>query len=190
MRITFPALCAALVLPVALAAQQMTMPMPAMPKVGDVAPDFTLAAGTRAGVSAKPVKLSALRGQTVVISFYPKQRSGGCTIQMRHYRDAYQQIFHGGKGVTLLAISTDSVKDIASWAADSGFQWTFLSDVNKEAGMAYATAGQSRYEHRVVFVVAPSGKISFVMNPFNEIDPTSYETLTKAINDAKGMKRE
>jgi peroxiredoxin Q/BCP len=187
MRITLPALCAALMLPIALAAQQMTMPMPASPKVGDVAPDFTLAAGTRNGVSAKPLSLSDLRGQTVVIAFYPKQRSGGCTIQMQHYRDAYDQIFQGGKGVTLLAISTDSVKDIASWAADSSFQWTFLSDVNKEAGMKYATAGKSRYESRVVFVVAPNGKISFVMNPFNEIDPTSYDVLTRAINEAKGM---
>ena len=187
MRNRIPALVAALFLPVSLAAQQMTMPMPEMPKVGDVAPDFTLAAGTRAGVSAKPVKLSDLRGQTVVIAFYPKQRSSGCTIQMRHYRDAYNQIFNGGKGVTLLAISTDSVKDIASWAADSGFQWTFLSDVNKDAGMKYATAGMGRYEKRVLFVVAPNGKISYVMNPFNEVDPTSYETLTKAINDAKGM---
>lgn len=190
MRFTLPALCAALMLPVAVAAQQMTMPMPAMPKVGDMAPDFTLAAGTRAGVSAHPVKLSDLRGQTVVIAFYPKQRSSGCTIQMRHYRDAYDQIFHGGKGVTLLAISTDSVKDIASWAADSGFQWTFLSDVNKEAGMAYATASAGRYERRVVFVVAPNGRISYVMNPFNEIDATSYDALTKAINDAQAMKSE
>jgi len=188
MRISFPAFIAALVLPATLAAQQMTMPMPAMPKVGDMAPDFSLAAGTRAGVSDKPVKLSDLRGQTVVIAFYPKQRSGGCTIQMRHYRDGYEQIFHGGKGVTLLAISTDSVKDIASWASDSSFQWTFLSDLNKEAGMEYATAGSSRYERRVVFVVAPNGKIAFVMNPFNEVDATSYDTLAKAINDAKGMK--
>jgi thioredoxin-dependent peroxiredoxin len=188
MRFAFRALYAGLLLPAALAAQQMAAPASVMPKVGDMAPDFTLAAGTRAGVSAKPVKLSELRGQTVVIAFYPKQRSGGCTIQMRHYRDAYQQIFNGGKGVTLLAISTDSVKDIASWAADSSFQWTFLSDVNKDAGMAYATATAGRYEHRVVFVVAPNGKISFVMNPFNEVDATSYETLTKAINDAKGMK--
>ena len=188
MRIRLPAMCAALLLPAAMAAQQMTMPMPAMPKVGDMAPDFTLAAGTRAGVSAKPVTLSSLRGQTVVIAFYPKQRSSGCTVQMRHYRDAYDQIFQGGKGVTLLAISTDSVKDIASWAADSGFQWTFLSDVNKEAGMAYATATAGRYERRVVFVVAPNGKISYVMNPFVEVDPTSYEALTKAITDAKAMK--
>lgn len=188
MRLALHVLVAGMILPAALGAQQMATPAAPMPKVGDVAPDFTLAAGTRAGVSAKPVKLSDLRGQVVVLAFYPKQRSGGCTIQMRHYRDAYDQIFSGGKGVTLLAISTDSVKDIASWAADSSFQWTFLSDVNKEAGMAYATAGAGRYERRVLFVVAPNGKIAFVMNPFVEVDATSYETLTKAINDAKGVK--
>jgi peroxiredoxin Q/BCP len=187
MRYVLPALCVSLALPAALAAQQTVTPMADMPKVGDMAPDFTLAAGTRTGISAKPVTLSQLRGQTVVLAFYPKQRSGGCTIQMRHYRDAYDQIFSGGKGVTLLAISTDSVKDIASWAADSSFQWTFLSDVNKEAGKLYATAGAGRYERRVLFVIAPNGKITHVMNPFNEVDPMSYEELTKAINDAKGM---
>ena len=188
MRKAFRAFYAGALFPAALLGQQMTMPM-AAPKVGDAAPDFTLAAGTRAGISTKPVTLSSLRGQVVVLAFYPKQRSGGCTIQMRHYRDAYDQIFSGGKGVTLLAISTDSVKDIASWASDSSFQWTFLSDVNKDAGMKYATAGAGRYEQRVLYVVAPNGKISHVMNPFREIDPMSYEELTKAINDAKGMKQ-
>ena len=188
MRIRIPAFIAALVLPATLAAQQMTMPMPAMPKVGDAAPDFTLAAGTRAGVSANPVTLSSLRGQVVVLAFYPRQRSSGCTIQMRSYRDGYEKIFHGGKGVTLLAISTDSVKDIASWAADSNFQWTFLSDINKTAGMAYATLLPRGYENRVLFVVAPNGKIAHVMSPFREVDATSYDELTKAINYARGMK--
>jgi peroxiredoxin Q/BCP len=188
MRLSMRFLCATVFFPALLAAQQMATPAAPMPQVGDMAPDFTLAAGTRAGVSAKPVKLSDLHGQVVVLAFYPKQRSGGCTIQMRHYRDAYKEIFNGGKGVTLLAISTDSVKDIASWAADSGFQWTFLADVNKDAGTKYAAATASRYEKRILFVVAPNGKIAFVMSPFNELDATSYETLTKAINDAKGMK--
>jgi len=156
-----------------------------MPKVGDMAPDFTLAAGTRTGVMAKPVTLSSLRGQTVVLAFYPRQRSSGCTIQMTHYRDAYNSIFHGGKGVTLLAISVDSVKDIASWAADSGFQFTMLSDVNHEAGNEYGTLGRRGYENRILFVVAPNGRITHVMNPFNEVDATAYDELTKAINEAR-----
>lgn len=50
---------------------------PGGPKVGDLAPDFTLPAATRAGVNPAPVKLSDLRGQTVVLAFFPKARTGG-----------------------------------------------------------------------------------------------------------------
>jgi peroxiredoxin Q/BCP len=186
MRSSWTMMIAVTLLPTLLAAQQ-----PTMPKVGDTAPDFTLAAGTRTGISATPVHLSDLRGHTVVLAFYPRQRSSGCTIQMTHYRDAYDSIFHGGNGVTLLSISTDSVKDIASWAADSGFQWSFLSDVNAMAGHEYATMYPGRnMERRVVFVIAPDGKISYVMNPFNEIDATAYQQLTAAINDARSRKSE
>lgn len=189
MRLAIRALTAGLLFPLALAAQQSVTPAAPMPKVGDVAPDFTLAAGTMAGVSAKPVKLSDLRGQTVVIAFYPRQRSSGCTIQMKHYRDHFAEIFGTGKGVTLLAVSTDSVKDIASWAVEEKFPFTFLSDVDGSTGKAYATMYSGRnMERRILFVVAPNGRISHVMSPFNEIDATSYEELTKAINDAKGMK--
>jgi peroxiredoxin Q/BCP len=188
MRNAFRSVIAGMFFPAALFAQQMATPMAASPKVGDMAPDFTLAAGTRDGISAKPVTLSKLRGQVVVIAFYPRQRSSGCTIQMRHYRDAYDQIFSGGKGVKLLAVSVDSVKDIASWAKDSSFQFTMLSDVNKTAGTAYGTLLPRGYENRILFVVAPNGRISHVMNPFREVDATSYDELTKAINDAKGMK--
>jgi thioredoxin-dependent peroxiredoxin len=47
------------------------------PKVGDLAPDFTLAAATKAGVNPAAVKLSDFRGQTVVLAFFPKARTGG-----------------------------------------------------------------------------------------------------------------
>lgn len=47
------------------------------PKVGDLAPDFTLPAATKAGVNPAPLKLSDLQGQTVVIAFFPKARTGG-----------------------------------------------------------------------------------------------------------------
>src|SRR5262249_46740609 len=140
MRASIRAASAALLLPLALLAQQPATPAAApMPKVGDMAPDFTLPGGTRNGELAKPVKPSDLRGQVVVIAFYPKQRSSGCTIQMTHYRDAYDQIFNGGKGVTLLAVSVDSAKDITSWAKDSNFQFTMLSDLGGKVGTAYGT---------------------------------------------------
>jgi peroxiredoxin Q/BCP len=50
---------------------------PGGPKVGDVAPDFELPGATKVGPSQTPVRLSDLRGQTVVIAFFPKARTGG-----------------------------------------------------------------------------------------------------------------
>lgn len=47
------------------------------PKVGDIAPDFTLPASTQAGVNPTPIRLSELRGQVVVIAFFPKSRTRG-----------------------------------------------------------------------------------------------------------------
>ena len=187
MRPTLKALAVSLLFPLALAAQQVATPAAAMPKAGDMAPDFTLGAATNSGVSAKPVTLSALKGRTVVLAFFPRQRSGGCTIQMEAYRDKYDSLFHGGKDVTLFGVSTDSTKELASWAAEAHFQFTFLADPAADAGKKYATFNAAaNYENRYVFVVAPSGRISYVAR-FNPNDPLAYEALGKAINDAKGM---
>jgi peroxiredoxin Q/BCP len=185
MRFVAPLLSLCMVLPVALAAQAMPADMP---KVGDVAPDFTLTAATNAGIATKPITLSSLKGRTVVIAFFPRQRSSGCTIQMQAYRDKYDSLFHSGKDVTLLGVSTDSAKDLYSWAAEAHFQFTFLADPAADAGKKYATFNATRnYENRYVFIVAPNGKISYVV-AFNPNDATAYEALGKAINDAKGTK--
>ena len=64
--------------------------------VGAMAPDFTLAGATRYGVLDQQVKLSDFRGKTVVIAFFPRARTRGCTIQMRAYRDQYPELFSRG----------------------------------------------------------------------------------------------
>jgi thioredoxin-dependent peroxiredoxin len=186
MRLTIRALCGALLFPVALSAQATLAP--GTPKVGDAAPDFTLSSATSAGIGTKPVTLSSLKGRTVVIAFFPKARTSGCTIQMQAYRDKYDSLFHSGKDVTLFGVSSDSTKDLASWASDAKFQFTFLSDVNGDAGKKYGTwPASGSFERRYVFVVSPAGTISYVAS-FNPNDPTAYEALGKAINDAKGAK--
>lgn len=188
MRNVFRALIAGLFIPAALMAQQTVTPNAAMPKVGDAAPDFTLTAATAKGISGAPVKLSDLKGRTVVLAFFPRQRSSGCTIQMQAYRDKYDSLFHGGKDVMLFGVSTDSAKDLASWAAEAHFQFTFLADPSADAGKKYATFNAAQnYENRYVFIVAPNGTISYVTR-FNPNDAMAYEALGKAINDAKGMK--
>ena len=75
---TSPKILAALV---ALALSSSAMAQAPAPtgelKVGDMAPDFTLPASTKDGVSPAPITLSGLRGQTVVLAFFPKARTGG-----------------------------------------------------------------------------------------------------------------
>ena len=107
------------------------------PNVGDVPPDFTLTGATRFGVLNHPVRLSDLKGETVVLAFFPKARSSGCTIQMKSYREKYAQLFHDGRHVTLIALSNDPADTLAAWAHDEDFNWVFLSDTGAAVGMKY-----------------------------------------------------
>ena len=161
-------------------------PAPVGPQVGDVAPDFTLSAGGRDGVAARPVTLSSLRGKTVVLAFFPRARTSGCTIQMKAYRDQYETLFNGGKDVVVLPISTDSASVLASWAVDEKFPFLMLSDVDGAAGRSYATLRPTgNAESRVLFVIGPDGRIRHVMRPFREVDATSYTELAEAVKKAR-----
>ncbi len=103
---------------------------------------------------------------------------------MDAYRDQYAKIFGNGKGVTLLAISTDPDTTLASWARDKGYQFTFLSDVGAEVGKKYGaflTTPGGAVDNRTLFIVGPDGKIAHVMAPFREVDATAYTKLAEAV---------
>ncbi|HVH39744.1 MAG TPA: redoxin domain-containing protein [Gemmatimonadaceae bacterium] len=159
------------------------------PKVGDMAPDFTLPAATKAGVTPAPVKLSDLRGQVVVLAFFPRARTGGCTAQMEAYRDQYATLFNGGKGVRVLAISTDDDTTLHAWAVEKDFPVTFVSDKAGAAGTPYDVmfdrAGV-KFMRRVLFVVGPDGRIAHVMRPFRELSADAYTELGAAVKKASG----
>lgn len=156
------------------------------PQVGDFAPDFTLTVAGQDGIAAKPLALSSLRGQTVVLAFFPRARTSGCTIQMKAYRDQYDELFNGGKGVVVLPVSTDSAGALAAWAADEQFPFQFGSDVDGVAGRLYSTLIEGRNaERRVLFVIGPDGRIAAVMRPFREIDATSYAELAASVRAAR-----
>lgn len=90
-------------------------------QVGDVAPDFTLQ-----NVHGEPVTLSSLRGKPVAIVFFPFAFSGICTGELCELRD-HIEIFDQA-GVTLLAISCDSVFSLKAWADQEGYSFDLLSD--------------------------------------------------------------
>lgn len=169
---------ALLTIPALLAAQQ------AGPQPGDPAPDFTRPVASRDGVAGAPLTLSSLRGKTVVLAFFPKARTSGCTIQMRAYRDRYRELF--GNDVQLIAISRDTPEAQASWARDENFPFRFVSDSEGAVGRLYGTLpDENRLESRVAFVIDARGTVRTVMRPFREIDPTAYDSLKMAIQAAR-----
>jgi peroxiredoxin len=101
---------------------------------------------------------------------------------MEAYRDQYATIFNGGKGVTVIGISTDEDTVQFDWARDSHFPVSFASDpdakVAKLYDVKYPLINTAR---RVVFVIDPTGKISTVMDPFKQQVADSYTDLGSAV---------
>ncbi len=155
-------------------------------KVGEMAPDFTVKVVTSAGVVAKPFKLSEHKGETVVLAFFPKARTSGCTVQMESYRDKYAQTFQGGKKVTLVGVSIDDDSALVSWAKDAKFQFHFAADTDRKVGVAYGANAGAGYHKRFLYVIDPTGKISYVATPFNQMSADAYTDLGNAISHAGG----
>ena len=159
-------------------------PQPAVKplEVGAVAPDFELPAATRYGVLREPIKLSDFKGKTVVLAFFPRARTSGCTIQMHTYRDQYQKLFNAGQNIVLIAISADTPEVLASWAKDDQFQFVMASDKDVAVANKFgALSSRPNMTNRNLFVVGPDGRIAYRAVPFREIDATSYVELGEAI---------
>lgn len=153
-------------------------------KVGDMAPDFSITTVTSNGVTPAPFRLSEHRGETVVLAFFPKARTAGCTVQMESYRDRYQELFRNGEKVTLLAISVDPDTALISWAQDSRFQFRFGTDMNRAVGKIYAASNGEGFHKRFLYVIDPQGRISWLATPFNQMSADAYTDLGKAVTDA------
>lgn len=173
-------------------AAQAQAPAPAVevgPKVGEMAPDFTLPGATIDGVMKAPITLSKLKGQTVVIAFFPKARTTGCTAQMTGYRDQWATLFNGGKGIKVIGISMDADTTTAAWAKEANLPMMFASDMQGEAGAKYGAWKEgAKVESRLLYVVGPDGKIMWAAKPFKPMVAESYSELGTEIKKAAGTK--
>jgi peroxiredoxin Q/BCP len=165
------------------APQGAATPAVPAPAVGDPAPDFTLPWADASGPKAGPVTLSKLRGQVVVLAFYPADYSGGCTIEMTKFRNEYKTLF--GDGVVVLPISKDSVSTHARWAKDSTFQFALASDTSGATATLYGSRGRGNYFARTVFIVGKDGKIAWSTMRFNVNAQQGYDDLKAAVDAAK-----
>ncbi len=106
---------------------------------------------------------------------------------MNAYRDQYATLFHDGRDVVLLAVSTDAPEELAAWAKDGAYPFTFLSDPDGTVGRAYGAFNPAlRMDSRNLFVVAPDGTIGYRAVPFREVDPTAYTALGEAVDAITG----
>ena len=173
---------------VSLASVSAAQTAPAAPpvplKAGEMAPDFTVTMVTKDGVSAKPFKLSDHKGETVVLAFFPKARTTGCTVQMESYRDKYAELFNGGKKVTLVGVSIDADTSLLSWAKDANFPFAFGADTDRKVGMAYGANNGNGFHKRVLYVIDGTGKISYVAAPFQQMSADAYTQLGEAVAHA------
>lgn len=156
------------------------------PEVGQAAPDFTISVVGKTG-AAKPVSLASFRGQTVVLAFFPRVRTSGCTAQLTAYRDKWQQLFAGGNKVTMIAISTDPSEAQQAWAAEANFPMWFGSDADGKVGAAYgAYDAGAKYDKRYLYVIGPDGKVTYVAKPFRQMVETAYTELGDAVAKTRG----
>ena len=154
------------------------------PDVGQRAPDFSLPWANRDGVGPveAPYQLASDRGKTVVVAFYPRDFTKGCTAQMRTFAEQYDSLF--GPDVVLVAISTDSVETHGRFAASLGLPFRLLSDPEQRVSKQYASKDPEGYNRRTIYVVGPDGRVRFRNMQFNALDPKDYAELRAAVKGA------
>lgn len=148
---------------------------------GDKAPSFTLP-----DQNGDAVKLSDLKGQTLVLFFYPRADTPGCTTQACGVRD--RSADYSKAGARVIGISPDEVEAIDRFAGKYGLDFTLLADADHSVAEAYGTwVEKSMYGkkymgvQRATFIVGPDGRIARV---FPKVSPKQHDDLVlKALGE-------
>jgi peroxiredoxin Q/BCP len=148
-----------------------------MLEAGEAAPDFTLP-----DQHGEELTLSELRGRIVVLYFYPRADTPGCTIQACGVRD--RSADYEAAGARVLAVSPDSVEDVHKFADKHGLEFTLLADADHAVAEAYGTWGEkSMYGkkywgvQRATFIVDGDGTIARV---FPKVSPKTHDDVVLA----------
>ena len=131
---------------------------------GDQAPDFTLPDAT-----GTPVSLSALRGQRVIVYFYPAAMTPGCTKQACDFRDSLSSL--ASAGYQVIGISPDKPEKLAKFAERDGLTFPLLSDPDHAVEQAYGAYGEKMmYGKKSVGVI----RSTFVVDADGSIEKAQY----------------
>lgn len=152
-----------------------------LPEIGQPAPDFTLPDAT-----GTPVTLAELRGTWVVVYFYPKASTPGCTTQACSIRD--HRADYAERGARVLGVSPDPVAKVAKFVEKESLDFTLLADEDHAVCEAYGTwVEKSMYgkkywgSTRSTVIVDPEGVVREV---FPKVKPAEHDAKVLAALDA------
>src|ERR1051326_8179902 len=151
------------------------------PTVGTLAPDFTLNSQEN-----KPVSLRDFRGKWVVLYFYPKDFTSGCTVESHNFqRDLalYEQ-----KNAVILGVSVQDEDSHQKFCTKEGLHFKLLADTKQEVSTQYdsvMTYNQAKYSARHTFLIDPQGKVQKV---WLEVKPDKHsEEVLAALTELQGV---
>lgn len=124
--------------------------------VGEDAPEF---AGTAADGST--VSIAAYRGRPLVLYFYPKANTTGCTIEAKGFTEHYSEFQQ--KGMAILGVSVDTVEAQKKFVEKCEIPFPLLADRNKAIARKYGVLGFLGIARRVTFFIGPDGKVADVV---------------------------
>lgn len=160
----------------ALAADDAT---PAMPTVGQTAPTFTLPSQ-----DGSPISLKSFHGKWVVLYFYPKDMTTGCTIEAHKFQDSLPQF--EAKHAVILGVSVDSTDSHKQFCTKDSLTFRLLADTDHKVVSAYGSLGGFRgvsMANRNTFLINPKGKIVKV---WTKVNPTESASEVLAVLPDKG----
>lgn len=138
-----------------------------VPAVGSTAPDFTLSSQ-----DGKPVSLKDYRGSWVVLYFYPKDFTSGCTIEAHNFQRDQSQ--YEQKKTVVLGVSVDTTDSHKQFCAKEGLNFKLLADTEHKVSSEYGSLtnmGVVKFAARHTFLINPDGKIVQV---FTDVNPSKH----------------
>ena len=137
------------------------------PSVGSLAPEFTLPSQ-----EGTPVSLKDYRGKWVVLYFYPKDFTSGCTIEAHNFQRDQSQYLQ--KNAVVLGVSVDTADSHKQFCAKEGLNFKLLADTDHKVSTAYdsmTTYNDMKLAARHNFIINPEGKI---VKAFTEVNPNQH----------------
>lgn len=138
-----------------------------MPAVGAAAPTFTLVNN-----EGKQINLNDYKGKWVVLYFYPKDFTSGCTLEARNFQRDLAK--YDAANAVILGVSVDTAESHKEFCAKEGLNFKLLSDPEGKVSEQYGSTmdyNGAKYSARNTFIIDPSGKIAKV---FEKVKPTGH----------------